>query len=113
MTGSSRDREELKKMRRQEGTRDALLKEVEKGSRSMRLMYMRVEEIVKNVSDICREHCRDKGRFLEREHVLWGREASIPKDDSRKPTEDMKRTASGYAGRCCRQEECRYLTTRG
>ena len=65
MTGSSRDREELKKMRRQEGTRDALLKEVEKESRSMRLMGMRVEELVENVRDIRCDCCVDEGRFPE------------------------------------------------
>ena len=53
---SSADREELKKMRRQtedgqliiERTRDALLKEVKKGAKSMRLMGMRVEEIIEH-----------------------------------------------------------------
>ena len=64
---------------------------LEKGSRSMRLMSMRVEEIVENVRDIRCDRCVDEGRFPEREHVLWSREASIDKDDSRKPTEEMKR----------------------
>ena len=99
MAWSSMDREELKKMRKQtenekliiERTRDALLNDVEKVSRSMSLMSMRVEEIVENVRNIPCNRCVDKGRFPEREHVLWSREASINKDDSRKPTEEMKR----------------------
>ena len=66
-----------------ESTREALLKEVEKGSRGMRLLSMRVEEIVEDMRDIRCDRCRDEGGFPEREHVLWSREPSIHKDDSR------------------------------
>ena len=73
-----------------------LLKEVEKGSRIMRLVRKRVEEIVKNVRDTHCDRCRDEGRFPEKEHMLWSREPSIDKDDGRKPTEEMKRTAKHH-----------------
>ena len=81
-------------------TRDALLKEVEKGSRAMRVISMRVDEIVEDVRDIRCDRCRDEGRVPEREHALWSREPSIDKDDSRKPTEEVRRDA-----KCLRREE--------
>ena len=44
-----------------ESTRDALLKEEEKESRAMRVMSMRVEEIIKDVRDIRCDRCKDEG----------------------------------------------------
>ena len=73
-------------------TRGALLKEVEKGSRAMRVMSMRVEEIVEDERDIRCDRCRDKGRVPERVHKLWSREPSIDKDDSSKPTVGPQRS---------------------
>jgi hypothetical protein len=73
-----------------ESTRDALLKQVEKGSRGMSLFSMRVEEIIKDVRDIRCDRCRDEGRDPKREHVLWSREPSIDKGHGRKPTEEMR-----------------------
>ena len=71
------DREEMKKMRNQtenekriiKHTRDAPLNKAEKESRSMKLMSMRVEEIVENVRDIHCGRCMDEGRFPERVHA--------------------------------------------
>ena len=43
--------------------------------------------------DIRCDRCREEGRAPEREHELWSREPSIDKDDSRKPTEEVRREA--------------------
>ena len=56
-------------------------------------MNMRIEEIVKDVRDIHYDRCRDEGRVPEREHELWSREPFIDKDNSRKPTEEVRRDA--------------------
>ena len=74
-------------------TRDALLREVEKGSRAMRLLSIRVEEMMKDVKDIRCDRCKGEGRVPEREHVLWSRGPSIDKDDVRQPTEEVRRDA--------------------
>ena len=46
-------------------TRDALLREVEKGSRAMRLLSIRVEEMMKDVKDIRCDRCKGEGRVPE------------------------------------------------
>ena len=64
-------------------TRDALLKEVEKVSKAMRVMIMWVEGIVEDVKNIQCDRCRKEGRVPERENELWSREPSIDKDGRR------------------------------
>ena len=66
--------EELSKARRQtkeeqriiERTKEALLKEVEKGARDMRHMGIRLTEILEPLHDVRRDMCVSEGRFSKR-----------------------------------------------
>ena len=58
----------------------------------MRLMGMRVEEIIEPLRDIRCDRCIVEGRFPERQ---WSREVSIDRDDIRKPTEELTQIGEG------------------
>ena len=84
-----------------ERTKETLLYEVEEGARDMKLMGMKVTEILEPLHDSRCETCVSEGRFPEKRSrcVSEGRfperqrtrEPSIDRDDSRRPTEDMRR----------------------
>ena len=79
-----------------ERAKEALLKEVGKGFKDMRLMGIKLTEILELLHNIRCEMCVSKGRFPERQLT---RKPSIGRDDSRRLTEDMRRTGE----RLCRQ----------
>ena len=65
---------EIREKQTIERTKEALLYEVEKGARAMRLMGMKVTEILEPLHDSRCETCVSEGRFPERQRT---REPSI------------------------------------